>query len=113
MTGKGRFSKKAQVKGKLQATGGSNNASHTNMRSINDYNYYLRSAKQASVYETTTEYLINYIKKVFNYVNDIGIMLKLFEPMNTAAWKQAKNEAELCTNRQRMHCRESPILNQV
>ena len=48
MIGKGRFTKKAQVKGKFQAKGGSNNASH----SINDYNYYLGLAKQASDYET-------------------------------------------------------------
>jgi hypothetical protein len=34
-------------------------------KSVNDYNYYLGSAKQASNYEMTTEYLINYIVKTF------------------------------------------------
>ena len=38
-----------------------------------NYNYYLGSAKQASDYETTTEFLINYIKKLYDYgKNDIG-----------------------------------------
>jgi hypothetical protein len=41
-------------------------------KSVNDYNYYLGSAKQASDYETTTEFLINYIKKTFDYGSDIG-----------------------------------------
>jgi hypothetical protein len=41
MSGKGRFTKKAHAKGKFQAKGGSNNASHTNKKSINDYNYFL------------------------------------------------------------------------
>jgi hypothetical protein len=35
-------------------------------KSISDYNYYLGSAKQASDYETMTEYLINYIKKTYS-----------------------------------------------
>ena len=72
MSGKGKFTKKAQTKGKFQAKGGSI-ASHTIKKSVNDYNYYLvGSVKQASDYETTTEYLINHIKKVFDYGNDIG-----------------------------------------
>ena len=80
--------KKAQTKGKFQAKGGSNNASHTNKKSVNDYNYYLGSAKQASDYEITTECLINYIKKVFDYGNSIGTALEfLLEPMSTSAWK--------------------------
>ena len=56
MSGKGRFTKKAQhVKGKFQAKGGSNNSSHTNKKSINVYKYYLGLEKQASDKETTTE----------------------------------------------------------
>ena len=65
MSGKGKFTKKPQAKG-------GSIASHTIKKSVNDYNYYLGSSKQASDYETTTEYLINHIKKVFDYGNDIG-----------------------------------------
>jgi hypothetical protein len=38
-------------------------------KSVNDYNYYLGSAKQASDYEMTTEFLINLIVKTFEYRN--------------------------------------------
>ena len=46
MSGTAKLNKKAQAKDKFQAKGGSNNASHTNKKSVNDYNYYLESAKQ-------------------------------------------------------------------
>ena len=52
MSSKGKFTKKAQAKGKFQAKGGSSNASHTNKKSVNDYDYYLGLTKQASDYET-------------------------------------------------------------
>jgi hypothetical protein len=52
MSGKEKFTKKAQAKGKFQAKGGTYNASHTIKKSVNDYNYYLGSTKQASDYET-------------------------------------------------------------
>ena len=45
-------------------------------KSLNDYMYYLGSARQASDYEKTTEYLINHIKKSFNFGNDIGTALE-------------------------------------
>jgi hypothetical protein len=52
-------------KGKFQAKGGRNNACNTSQKSVNDYKYYLGSAKEASdYYQTTSEYLINYVKKV-------------------------------------------------
>jgi hypothetical protein len=38
MSGKGKFTKKAQAKGKFQAKGGSNIASHSIKKSVNDYN---------------------------------------------------------------------------
>jgi hypothetical protein len=41
-------------------------------KSVNDYNYYLGSAKQTSDYEMTTKYLINYTIKTFKYGNDIS-----------------------------------------
>jgi hypothetical protein len=52
MSGRRKFSKKAQAnKGKFQAKGGSNIASHSIKKSVNDYNYYLRSAKQAPLFK--------------------------------------------------------------
>jgi hypothetical protein len=48
-------------------------------KSHSDYVYYLGSAKQASDYEKTTEYLINHIRKTFSFGNDIGMALENLE----------------------------------
>ena len=109
MSGKGKFTKKAQAKGNFQAKGGSNIACHSIKKSVNNYNYYLGSAKQASDYENTTEYLINYIKKVFDYGSGIGTALESLEPMSTMAWLEAKYASEHCNNRRRSRCGESTI----
>jgi hypothetical protein len=56
-------------------------------KSVNDYNYYLGSAKQASDYEMTTKYLIiNYIAKTFEYGNDIGQALRELEYPDSDSW---------------------------
>ena len=41
-------------------------------KSLTDYNYYLGSAKQASDYQTTTEFRTNYIVKTFDFGDDIS-----------------------------------------
>jgi hypothetical protein len=64
---------------------------------MNITSYYLGSSKQASDYETTTEYLINHIKKVFDYGNDIGTALKLLEPINTLAWNKPRMQVSIAT----------------
>jgi hypothetical protein len=62
-------------------------------KSVNDYNYYLRSAKQASSdYEMTTEFLINYIKKTFDGSN-IGQALKELKELDTDPWKPTLNQS--------------------
>jgi hypothetical protein len=62
-------------------------------KSVNDYNYYLGSAKQASDYETTTKFLINYIVKTFDYGNDIGQALRDFEYPNPGSWKPTMRQS--------------------
>jgi hypothetical protein len=62
-------------------------------KSVNDYNYYLGSAKQASDYEMTTEFLINYIVKTFEYVNDIGQALRELEYPNPDSWKPTMQQS--------------------
>jgi hypothetical protein len=49
---------------------------------IADYNYYIGSSKQASNFEITIEFVINHIKKTFEYGHDIGTALKLLELMD-------------------------------
>eukprot|EP00978_Attheya_sp_CCMP212_P020209 scaffold57559_cov54-Attheya_sp.AAC.2 len=39
---------------------------------ITDYVFYIGSAKQASEFETTSEFVINYIRKTYEYSSDIG-----------------------------------------
>lgn len=73
MSGKEKFIKKVQGKGKPQAKGGSSNASNANKRQfVTDFNYSLGLVKQFLHYETLTEFLINNIKKTYDYSNDIG-----------------------------------------
>jgi hypothetical protein len=62
-------------------------------KSVNDYYYYLGSAKQASDYEMTTEFLINYIKKTFDYRSDIGRALKELKEVDTDPWKPTLNHS--------------------
>ena len=56
-------------------------------KSIQDYNYYLGSAKQATEYEEVTEYLINHIKKTYEFGNDIAMAINNQEPIITESWK--------------------------
>ena len=50
-------------------------------KTLTDYTFYLGSAKQASDYEITVEYVINHIKKTYEFGNDIGTALKKLEPV--------------------------------
>ena len=69
----GRGSRKG-FRGTKQSSQGKSNAPAKRevKKTLSDYNYYLGSAKQASDYETTTQYIINHVKKTFDYGNDIG-----------------------------------------
>eukprot|EP00978_Attheya_sp_CCMP212_P012569 scaffold31431_cov54-Attheya_sp.AAC.1 len=51
-------------------------------KTIADYNYYIGSSKQESDYEITTEFVINHIKKTFEYGHNIRTALKLLELMD-------------------------------
>jgi hypothetical protein len=52
-----------------------------------DYIYYLGSAKQAADYETTTEFLINHIRKTFPSGNDIATALEELQRYSIAQHK--------------------------
>jgi hypothetical protein len=87
-SGKGRFTKKGQGKGKSQKKGSNSNTSTASKKQyVTDYNYYLDSSKHASDYETTTEFLINHIKKLYDYGSNIGSALEELESNDTTAWK--------------------------
>ena len=59
-----------------------NNKKSTRTKTINDYIYHVGSATQASDYESTTEFLINHIKKTYEYGSDISTALKTLTPWN-------------------------------
>jgi hypothetical protein len=46
-------------------------------KSLQDYVYYIGSAKQASDFTTTTEYFINYIRRTFTQGNDVANTLEV------------------------------------
>ena len=56
-------------------------------KSLSDYNFYLGSAKQASDYETTREYLINTIRKNYTNGNDIAMALEDLTQYNVGQYK--------------------------
>ena len=55
-------------------------------KSLKDYNYYLGSSKQASDFESTTEFIINHVKKTYNHGRDIAEALKTLELMDRSGW---------------------------
>jgi hypothetical protein len=58
-------------------------------KSIEDYYFYVGSSKQASDFETISEFLINYVKKTFDRGNDVAKALHILEPTDTDLWKPA------------------------
>jgi len=89
MSGRGGQGNWWGFKGNGNSQGGRSNrtAKQDVKKTINDYNYYIGSAKQASDYGTTTEFLINHIKKTFSYGTDIGQALETLQEIDTYSWK--------------------------
>ena len=56
-------------------------------KSLSDYNYYLGSSSQASDYETTTDYIINCVKKTYSDGKDIADALTKLVHLDTNLWK--------------------------
>mmetsp|Transcript_27248 Transcript_27248/g.38543 ORF Transcript_27248/g.38543 Transcript_27248/m.38543 type:complete len:153 (-) Transcript_27248:24-482(-) len=57
------------------------------VKTINDYYFYVGSNRQASDYETTIEYIVNHIKKTFDEGNDVAEALRTLQAPNTDKWK--------------------------
>ena len=55
-------------------------------KELNDYIYYTGSHRQASDYEKTTEFLINYIKGEYVYGNDIAESIRNGKYEDTSKW---------------------------
>jgi hypothetical protein len=55
-------------------------------KSIEDYFFHVGSSKQASDLETTSEFLVNYVKKTFDRGNDVAEALRMLTPEDTELW---------------------------
>ena len=62
-------------------------------KSLEDYYFYVGSSKQASDFETTYEYLVNYIKRTYSRGNDIAEALRVMESPITDKWKPSLHES--------------------
>lgn len=110
MSGRGRSSGRSRGfagrggRGFTNSGGGSKTAPKASKKTLSDSIYYLGSAKQAADFETTTEFLINHIKKTFNFGNDIGTELETYEEFDLSKYRptlkvsndqdEAKRESE-------------------
>ena len=63
-----------------------NNSPGKKKKELNDYLYYTGTHKQASDYERTTKFLINYIKGEFSYGNNIVESIRKGEYIDTSTW---------------------------
>ena len=56
-------------------------------KTLTDWYYHLGSAKHASGYQATTNFLINHIKQDFEYGIDIATAIADAKPLTTEDWK--------------------------
>ena len=62
-------------------------------KTLEDYCFYVGSDKQASDFETTYEYLVNYIKRTYNRGNDMAEALRVMKLPITDEWKPSLPES--------------------
>ena len=56
-------------------------------KTIDDYMFYVGTTKQASDYELSAEFIINYIKRTFMQGNDISESLRTLTDFNKRQWR--------------------------
>ena len=56
-------------------------------KTLEDYYFYVGSSKQASDYEVTANFVINHIKKTYDYGKDIGDALKELKVPDVKLWE--------------------------
>ena len=61
----------------------SNNVTTKKKKTLEDYYFYVGSSKQASDFETTYDFLLNYIKRTYTRGNDIAEALRKMESPDT------------------------------
>ena len=56
-------------------------------KTLEEYVFYVGTSTQASDYETTAEFLINYVKRTFDRGNDVAETLRNLTKLETETWK--------------------------
>ena len=56
-------------------------------KSLEDYEYYIRSSKQASDFEVRTKSIINHAQETFDSGKDVAEALRMMNGPNTAEWR--------------------------
>jgi len=91
----GRFNNSSTGRGRGRGRSGRwhNNTRENNKKkkSLEDHYFYVGSSKQASDFEVTYEFLINYIKRTYIRGNDIAEALRIMELPSTVGWKPILN----------------------
>ena len=84
-------------KGRFNRNNNNNKNTHTTKKklTVEDYVYYIGSAKQASDYTLTTDYLINHIKKDFEKGNDIATALRDLEEYDIKSYEPSLDVSSL------------------
>ena len=88
----GRFSNQNGGRGRGRGRGwvDSNRSKDKNpkkKKTLEDHYFYVGSSKQASDFETTYTFLLNYIKRTYDRGNDIAEALRKMEVPDTKLWK--------------------------
>ena len=58
-------------------------------KGIDEYNFYIGTSKQASDFEVTSKFIINYIKRTFQHGNDIAESLRTLTLKDMNEWRPA------------------------
>ena len=77
---------KEHTKRYIQRNGKNTRKHIKSKKSINNQIFQIGTNKQASEYETTAEFVINYIKRTFEHGNDIAETLRTLKNQNTESW---------------------------
>jgi hypothetical protein len=102
MKGRGQGLRGNSSRGRGRSGGHDSNTSQLKgiiKKNLQDYQYYLGSAKQASDYEATTSYLINQIKKTYAYGNDIATALDQLQHVDLSPFKPTLQSSQRASKR--------------
>ena len=71
-------------------------------KTVNDWFFHLGSAKHASGYQATADFLINHIKQEFEYGINIATAIAEAKPLVTEEWKPAlrKSDSQDCDTKE-------------